>query len=761
MNTKEIRSVLRHEYEIKEPSIIPLEGYDSINFKIIASGHVYVLKVYENQSQNVHSINVENEVLSLLNEQGIKSSKPVPTLTGSLFCWTDKWIYRLLTYLDGNFLAESHHTKELYNSFGTMLAKLDNCLATYEHPQIKAKVTQWDLKHFQKNWKYLEEITIARHRSLVYYYCVQYKEHVMPLQYELRQSCIHNDANDWNILVNNDHISGIIDFGDMCHSWLINELVIGLTYILMNKEHPLQVASTVIKAYHKILPLEEREIDIIYYLIAARLCTSVLNSAHTKKQKPDSAYITISEKAAWKLLHKWITINPLLAKNVFRNACGFEKNKTKPLQTQLERRKNNLSDALSLSYTKPIQMYGAAFQYMYDTDGNTFLDAYNNIIQVGHCHPDVVRAGQLAMGKLNTNTRYIYDELLSYTDKLLNKFPPELNKVFLVNSGSAASDLAIRLAKTHTKKHKTLVLEHGYHGNTQNAIEISHYKYHHKGGNGRQENVLQTMLPKLFNVKLGNDKKAAAYYIADAIQIINENKGQIAAFIAEPIVGCGGQVPLPQYYLMEVYKGIRQQGGVCISDEVQVGFGRLGKYFWGYQMYDVIPDIVVLGKPIGNGHPMAAVVTTTEIAQSFDNGMEFFSSFGGNPVSCAIGEAVLHVLDNEDLPENAHKVGQYLKNGLKKLKVEFPELADIRGEGLFLGVELLDHKNLPNTVLAKKIKNELREKHILISTDGPYDNVLKIKPPLYFTKENANLLLSELRIILENQKKIDTFKVYN
>ena len=368
---------------------------------------------------------------------------------------------------------------------------------------------------------------------------------------------------------------------------------------------------------------------------------------------------------------------------------------------------------------------------------------------VGHCHPSVVVAGQRTLARLNTNTRYIYDEFLSYSEKLLAKFPPSLNKVFFVNSGSAATDLAIRLVKAHTGKKKMMVLEHGYHGNTQNGIDISHYKYNHRGGTGRAEDIVETPLPKVFGSGFDNEDDAAAYFAKKTFSRIIEHEGEIAAFIAEPIVGCGGQVPLPRNYLNKIYPKIRAQGGVCISDEVQVGFGRLGEYFWGYEMYDVIPDVVIIGKPMGNGHPIGAVVTTTEISDSFDNGMEFFSSFGGNPVSCAIGEAVLEVIEKEGLQKQANEVGKYLKNQLHILGKKHPEIADVRGQGLFLGVELLDKNKSSNTQLAATVKNELRNKFILVSTDGPYDNVLKIKPPLYFNIKNVDHLIHELDMIFK------------
>ena len=226
----------------------------------------------------------------------------------------------------------------------------------------------------------------------------------------------------------------------------------------------------------------------------------------------------------------------------------------------------------------------------------------------------------------------------------------------------------------------------------------------------------------------------------------------MAAFIAEPIVGCGGQVPLAKGYLKEIYSAIRKQGGVCISDEVQTGFGRLGDVFWGYEMYDVVPDIVILGKPMGNGHPIGAVVTTDEIAEAFNNGMEFFSSFGGNPVSCAIGQSVLDVIEEEQLQQNAKEVGGYYLSQLWELQQKHKFIGDVRGLGLFIGFELVkDRLTLePDTKLAQKIKNELRDKFILVSTDGPYDNVIKSKPPLCFSKENVDEVTEAINSILSS-----------
>ena len=455
----------------------------------------------------------------------------------------------------------------------------------------------------------------------------------------------------------------------------------------------------------------------------------------------------MSELAAWTLLHRWLEINPNHAGKVFHESIGVPVQPSEPVEQKVALRNKFISPVVSLSYSKPIYMERAAFQYMYDGYGNTFLDAYNNIPHVGHMHPRVVEAGQRQMAKLNTNTRYVYDLLQKYSEKLLSKFPSKLNKVFFVNSGSAASDLAIRLARHHTQCDNIMVMEHGYHGHTMTGIEISDYKFSNKKGPGQKPWILKAPIPDTYWGKY-HDEDAGRKYALEAADLLGRFGEKVAAFIAEPIVGCGGQVPLAPGYLKNLYPEIRAQGGVCISDEVQTGFGRLGSHFCGFETHEVVPDIVILGKPMGNGHPLGAVVTTEEIAGSFEKGVEFFSSFGGNPVSCAIGLAVLEVMEEEQLQLHALQTGKYFTKLMNKLQRDFSCIGDVRGSGLFLGFEIIDEAGNQNTVLASHIKNELRNRHILISTDGPFDNVLKSKPPLCFNEANAEWVVENIADIL-------------
>ena len=293
-----------------------------------------------------------------------------------------------------------------------------------------------------------------------------------------------------------------------------------------------------------------------------------------------------------------------------------------------------------------------------------------------------------------------------------------------------------------------MVMEHGYHGNSQIGIDISDYKFSNKKGQGQQPYILKASLPDEFRSPFKN--KVGVNHANEVKQQLNTFDGKVAAFIAEPVVGCGGQVPLATGYLEAVYPLIREQGGVCISDEVQTGFGRLGNVFWGYEKQNVVPDIVVLGKPMGNGHPIGAVVTTDKIAHSFEEGVEFFSSFGGNPISCEIGMAVLNVIEEEELQKNALEVGQYYLASLRELQKLNPAIGDVRGSGLFIGIDMvMAGTREPNTKLAQFLKNELRENHILVSTDGPFDNVIKSKPPMCFSKENVDEVVGRLNELLQ------------
>jgi 4-aminobutyrate aminotransferase-like enzyme/Ser/Thr protein kinase RdoA (MazF antagonist) len=449
-------------------------------------------------------------------------------------------------------------------------------------------------------------------------------------------------------------------------------------------------------------------------------------------------------------LDVWSAISPdpnLLFKN-----DALKPENTPTNEALLAIRKKHLGRSLSISYEKPLKIQRGERQYLIDDTGRRYLDTVNNVAHVGHEHPSVVRAGQQQMAVLNTNTRYLHENILDLAQALIATLPKELSVLHFVNSGSEANELALRMAKAVTNQKDIIALEVGYHGNTQGCIGVSSYKFNGKGGKGQPEETHIVPLPDSFRgLYQGKKSETGALYAAHidtAIEQIQAKGRGVAAFLAESIVSCGGQIDLPDNYLKLAYASVRKAGGVCIADEVQVGFGRVGKHFWGFELQDVVPDIVTMGKPIGNGHPLAVVACTEAVAIAFANGMEYFNTFGGNPVSAAIGLATLNVIKQDRLQENALEIGEFLKKELRQLQINYPIIGDVRGEGLFLGFELVEKGKIPATDKTSYLANRMKTHGILISVDGPQNNVIKIKPPLCFSRENAEDLIRFLRKIL-------------
>uniref|UniRef100_A0A8C9TLS6 Ethanolamine-phosphate phospho-lyase n=1 Tax=Scleropages formosus TaxID=113540 RepID=A0A8C9TLS6_SCLFO len=405
----------------------------------------------------------------------------------------------------------------------------------------------------------------------------------------------------------------------------------------------------------------------------------------------------------------------------------------------------------------PIKIVRAKGQYMFDERGERYLDCINNVAHVGHSHPDVVKAGAKQMELLNTNSRFLHDNLVQYAERLQATLPEPLSVCYFVNSGSEANDLALRLAWQYTSHKGIITLDHAYHGHVSSLIDISPYKFHQRANLEKNLSVFVAPSPDIYRGKYREDHPDPATAYSDEVRDIIDDahkKGhRIAAFIAESLQSCGGQIIPPRGYFQKVAEHVHKAGGIFIADEVQVGFGRTGSHFWAFQLQgeDFVPDIVTMGKPIGNGHPMSCVVTTRNIAEAFmSTGMEYFNTFGGNPVSCAIGLAVLDVIQKEDLQGNATRVGSYLMQLLKQQREKHPLVGDVRGVGLFVGVELVRDRiqRIPATAEAQDVIYKLKEQRILLSTDGPHRNVLKFKPPMCFCAEDAKFIVEKIDKVL-------------
>jgi len=448
-----------------------------------------------------------------------------------------------------------------------------------------------------------------------------------------------------------------------------------------------------------------------------------------------------SRMALWRSLVPDANLLIRLAPETFDDHSADQPSVLQPMRSA------DLGPSLSISYRDHLSIVRGDGVWLFDHEGRGYLDCVNNVAHVGHAHPHVVAAIARQAAILNTNTRYLHRTILDYAERLAATFPAPLSVVYFTNSGSEANELALRIARTATGRHDIVALDWGYHGNTNDLVEISAYKFNRAGGAGKPPHTHLAELPDPYRGLHGDDGPAYAKSVAVAITAaVAHNGAGPAAFIAESISGCGGQVVFPAGYLAAAYQHARAAGTLCIADEVQVGFGRVGKAMWAFEEHGVVPDIVTLGKPIGNGHPLGAVVTTAPLAAQFANGMEWFNTFGGNPVSCAAGMAVLDVIDHEGLQARALDTGGYLLARFQELATRHAVIGDVRGRGLYLGLDLVTDRSTkePATRLAADVANRLRERGVLISTDGPHDNVIKIKPPIVFTRADADILCFEL-----------------
>lgn len=678
----------------------------------------------------------------------------VPSPDGAVFR------LRLLTYLPGRPMAQLRPLDDTtLDRLGHALGELDRSLADFSHPAMDRELS-WDLRRATWISAHIGAITDPRRRAMIERILLQYRGRVVPTLAHLPMSVIHNDANDENILLaagpdGEHHVAGLLDFGDMVRSHTVNEPAIACAYVILGSAGPLAAIAALAAGYHRARPLSDEEIEVLFPLACMRLCVSVTTSAIAAREDPDNAHRQITDRQAWEMLECLSTIDWREAEQAVRRSCGLEPRATPPgLEPQavpddlLAERRRRLGPSLSLAYERPLAIVRGRDQYLFDPAGRAYLDCVNNVCHVGHSHPAVVQAIARQAAILNTNTRYLHPLIVEYARRLTSTLPEPLEVCFFVNSGSEANELAVRLARAHTGYRDAIVQEGGYHGHTSTLIDLSPYKCEGPGGSGLADWVHKVASPDPYRGPHRGEDAGIAYAneVGALCERLRQENRPAAMFLCEPLLGCGGQIVPPPGYLREAFARVRAAGGLCVADEVQVGMGRVGTHWWAFQAQDAVPDIVTIGKPIGNGHPLGAVVTTAAIARSFANGMEFFSTFGGNPVSAAAGLAVLDVIEKEGLREQSARVGRYLQQGFRELAGRHPIIGDVRGLGMFIGVELVRDRagREPATTETAQLIERLRDEGILLSAEGPHHNVLKIKPPLPFGEPDADLLLAAI-----------------
>ena len=661
---------------------------------------------------------------------------------------------RILTYLSGASPQMTPTDRALHRPMATCLARLALALRGFFHPKANYELL-WDLKHASKLRQYLPYVTDANHHELVNYFLDRFDRNVLPLIPRLRAQVVHNDFVPDNILVaENDpgRIVGIIDFGDLIHTSLINDLATTIAPMLIEQADPVRVAVEILAGYHELVPLEETELRILYDLIAARLVTLNMIAYWRATIHPyNREYITGGVDETWSLLEAWRAQNPTDVTKEFFRVCGLwelhavnsmQKGANEPLEAHLSRRARLLGPCAYLFYDRPLHIVRGEGVWLYDNDGARYLDAYNNVSHVGHCHPHVVNAIARQARRLNISTRYVHGYILELAEQITKRMPESLSVCMFVCTGSEANDLAWRMSKLVSGNSGALITKFSYHGSTTATVQLS------------TETIPEVKLPShvqtLFAPTSDSTFRKPDSGLGSAIMALGEHGHQPAMLMLDTAFASDGIYTSPEGYLNTLFAKTHAAGGLCVADEVQGGFGRLGQHFWGFQFDDAIPDIVTLGKPMGNGHPLAAVVTRPEIAETLANETGYFNTFGGNPVSCAAGLAVLEVIEKESLQQNALKVGQYLREHLAVLQRDYPVIGALHGSGLLQGIDIIKPDGAPDPEMADRIMNRMRENGVHIGTTGPNGATLKIRPPLVFQKEHAEILLVAMTKALDD-----------
>jgi 4-aminobutyrate aminotransferase-like enzyme len=611
-----------------------------------------------------------------------------------------------------------------------MSARLTHALRGFDHPVLHRSFP-WDLTRLNALEPLLDSIDSER-RTTIASALEQYIAEVQPQLARLPSQAIHGDLHDDNVVVSShypDEICGVFDFGDMTWGPRICDLAIAATYQSFGVDPGLAIAQTA-AAFHAVDSLHPNEIDLLPGLVAGRCIQSLLMAARHLVIHPENAAYASSD--ARQMLATLMAIensdrNGMVSK--IRSTCGTRPGSELTLAQARTRRSRVMGPALGLSYTDSLRPVRGDGVWLYDTDGRRYLDAYNNVPHVGHSHPQVVAAISAQTRQLTTNTRYLVDSVTAYAERLAGLVPDPLDVVMFTNSGSEANDLAYQIAVAATGRHGVVTTGNAYHGTTWATAAMSPEEF-----GGFSERAARV---RGYEALRGQDAGALLATDLDGVSGQMESGGHSPALaIFDTVFSSEGIYEVPDGYLEAARQWADDTATLLVADEVQAGFGRVGPNFWGFKRSEVVPDIVTLGKPMGNGYPMGAVVTTTAIAEQFADRWHYFSTFAGSPVAAAAGMAVLDVIEDEALAEQGQDTGDYIRNEIRLLAN--PSIVDVRGPGLFVGVELEKGSQ------AAHIKEEMRRRGVLIDLTGPGEHTLKIRPPMVFTKHHASILLDHL-----------------
>ncbi len=740
----------------------PLDSDRDQNFLLESGEDRWILK-FHHPEEEASVVDFQNAALRhiAVTAPDILVPEVVPTLAGEPFARATapdgrESIVRLLTWVPGMSVDSFPSTRRQRHGLGALVARLDRALEGFFHPAARHTLL-WDIRQAPKLRVHTGDIAQRSSRELVETALDRFIENVLPRWDHFRSQVIHNDANRNNVVAHADTPDeplGVIDFGDMMHGPVATEIALACDNYALGSDRPLEDIIDVAIGFDSILALREEEADVLFDMVAARLAIGAVIVARRAVARLGSPpYMPGYDLDVFAALDIMFQTGPDAATGSFRDALRLPQRCPKgtvttpesdALDHELERRHRWLGRNLTLFYKKPLHVERGEGAILYDANGRAFIDAYNNVPSVGHCHPHVVNAISRQAAALGTNTRYVYRILADYADRLQATMPDHLTCSIMVNSGSEANDIAWRIATLLTGKRGGIVMEDAYHGITEAISHLSPER-----PEATAPHVRTLISPDPYRNPVEGDCDPAAFYAADvdrAIRQLDDAGFGTACFMVDTSFCSNGIPDVPAGYLREVAARVRTAGGMIVADEVQYGFGRPGTHMWGFDYHGMKPDIVTLGKPVGDGFPLGVVVTTAGILEEFSRALGLFSTFGGNPVACAAGIAVLDVLEREDLLENARTTGGHLKAGLEGLMDRHPMIGDVRGHGFVTGVEIVRDRDTrePDPEGMVAVQNRMRELGVLVGREGRFGNVFKIRPPMVFQRSHADALVASM-----------------
>lgn len=651
-----------------------------------------------------------------------------------------------LSFLQGEMLEGTPASPELLAEIGRTVARLGLALRGLFHGAAGRRIA-WDPRQASLLRPHTSLIADRDTRQMVEKALDRFIA-LEPRLSHLRSQVIHHDCHPGNLLVDHQSgkVTGLLDFGDMIHGPLVFDLAVPMAETQGVSLSPVDSAAAVLAGYTTVTPLEEAEFAALYDVILARhAVTLAIHGWRTRHDPEGAAKLDAYCAMNGPVLAEMMRIGPDKAVAAFRAAILPGAAGTEAL---VRRRRDVMGKNLELSYVKPVHAVKGRGVFLWEPDGTRLLDVYNNVPSVGHAHPEVADAIARQASQICSNTRYLHETVVAYAERITRTMPQSLDKCLFVNSGSEANDAAWRIAKAVTGNSGAIIIANAYHGISDAIAALSPYSGPLALPSPPHVEALEP--PDIYRGRFRADHPDAARSFAEdadrAIQALAKRGHRPAALMIDSAYTAHGILDVPKGWLSMVAEKIRAAGGIVIADEVQPGFGRMGEAFWGFAVEGIVPDIVTMGKPMANGHPVGLAVTRDDILADFTRRVDFFSTFGGNPVSAAAALATLTIIERDGLQKNARETGNMFRAGIRKLAERHQMIGDVRGHGLMTGVDIVADRETraPSPQEARRITNRLRELGVLVGIDGPYGNVLKVRPPLPFGPEHAEIALEAM-----------------